>query len=185
MNEMTQRTARVSSGKWCGTRVMYNSHELRNARPFDRSPSKSFGAEGLSLGSDVPDDGGSTEGGGGAVVGGGAGPSLFRISVCCCMMVAFWACSLVNSSSRISIRCGSSGSGCIFPAVGIRGKISELAVSNDSVLSEESSSSPKEPMLASGGSEVLARMREYSAVRATSGQDRVQGLGRTLVYIHN
>ena len=56
-------------------------------------------------------------------------------------MVAFCACSFVNSSSRTSILCGSSGL-----AVGLRAELSELAFSKDSVDSD-SLSSLYEPMV--------------------------------------
>jgi hypothetical protein len=90
------------------------------------------------------------------------------------MIVAFCACSFVNSSSRISIRDGRSVSGIV--AAGVRGKISEVAVSNDSVLSEESSSSPKEPMLASGGSDVLARLSRVFCCKGDLRPRPSQGL---------
>ena len=49
----TTRQAGITAN-WCGTKLTYNLHELRNAHPLVRSLLKSFGDAGLSL---VSEDG--------------------------------------------------------------------------------------------------------------------------------
>ena len=72
-------------------------------------------------------------------------------------MVEFWAQSSVKPVSRVSSLSSKSGVDCIgiSPSV-ICGDFSVFAVSKDLVLSEESSSSPNEPMMSAAKSEISA-----------------------------
>src|SRR5262245_28893661 len=98
MKEIAHMTAFSSIENWCRTRLMYRLQELRKARPFNRSPSKSLGGDGLSLSSS---DWGFRAEVVVVVVEFVLFSSLTSSLESCCMIVAFWARNSMNPISRV------------------------------------------------------------------------------------
>ena len=103
-------------------------------------------------------------------------------------MVWFWARSSVNPVSRVSSLSSKSWEDCIgsSPSV-IRGDLLEFAVSKDSVLSEESSLSPNEPMMSVAKSGISARLeRVFCCEGDLRQQEQTEGWGKTSdIYEYN